>query len=141
MHQDAPEIDAGLPPRSRGRVRLLRLEHLDGRTGAAKRVRELISALAVDLADDLTAGQRQLVQRAAVLGAICENDEALWAAGQAIDVPVYLAAINAQRRVLATIGLERKSRDVTGLGELLRKHATEAGESDGDEASEVLANG
>lgn len=54
MHQDAPEIDASSAAKPRGRVRLLRLERLDGLTGAAKRVRELISALAVDLADDLT---------------------------------------------------------------------------------------
>jgi hypothetical protein len=123
----------------------LRLEHLDGRTGAAKRVRELIGALAVDLAHDLTAGQRQLVQRAAVLGAICENDEALWAAGQDIDVPTYLSAINAQRRVLATIGLERRSRDVTpSLGEYLARKgpqtvADELNDTDPSEGSAELA--
>jgi hypothetical protein len=34
-------------------------------------------------------------------------------AGRPVDVAEHLAAVNAQRRVIATIGLERRARDVT----------------------------
>jgi hypothetical protein len=96
-------------------VRLLTLGHLDGRTAAARRARELIEAIQTDLGggDRLSEGERQLVQRAAVLGAYIESCEVKWLGGEVVDLADYLAAINAQRRVLATIGLERRARDVT----------------------------
>ena len=67
-------------------------------------------------ADRLSEGSRQLVQRAAVLGAYIENCEARWLGGEVVDLSDYLAAINAQRRVLATIGLDRRARNVTPAG-------------------------
>jgi hypothetical protein len=99
----------------RGKTRLITLSAIDGRTKAMVKVRELTVAIENDLggADRLTQGQRQLVQRAAVLGALIEDTEARWAAGDAIDIAGYLSAINAQRRVLATLGLQRVPRDVT----------------------------
>lgn len=48
-----------------------------------------------------------------MIAAIRENTEALWTAGQDIDIPAYLATVNAQRRVLAKIELQRRQRDVT----------------------------
>jgi hypothetical protein len=103
------------PAPKAGKLRLLTLGHLDGRTAAARRARELIEAIQTDLggSDRLSEGERQLVQRAAVLGAYIESCEVKWLGGEAVDLADYLAAINAQRRVLATIGLERRSRDVT----------------------------
>ena len=71
----------------------------------------------------LAEGARQLVQRAAVLGAFIESCEAKWLGGEAVPLADYLAAINSQRRVLATIGLERRARDVTPLRERLAAHA------------------
>jgi hypothetical protein len=84
-------------------------------SAASRRAACLVSGLESDLGggDRITVSERQLVQRAAVLGAMIEHQEALWLAGEAIDVASHLAAINAQRRVLATIGLERRCRDVT----------------------------
>ena len=101
--------------RARGSVRLMTIEHLDGRTRAAHHVRLLRDNLESDLSGgaDLTTGQRQLIQRAAVLGALIEHTEAKWSIGEPIEINEYLAAINAQRRVLATLGLERRSRDVS----------------------------
>jgi hypothetical protein len=100
-----------------GKARLRDLSHVDGRTRAMQRVRALMAAIENDLGgrDHLTLGQRQLVQRAAVLGAVIEDSEARWAAGAPFEVSNYLAAINAQRRVLATLGLQRVARDVTDL--------------------------
>jgi hypothetical protein len=106
-----------LPPKASGKntdkVRLLTLSHLDGRTTAARRVRELIEAFGRDLggAGQLSEGARQLIQRAAVLGAYIEHCEAQWLGGVAIDLADYLQVINAQRRVLASIALERRSYD------------------------------
>lgn len=98
-----------------GKLRLLTLDSLDRRTAASRRARELIEAIEADLGggDHLSQGQRQLVQRAAVLGTFIESCEAKWLGGTAVDLADYLAAINSQRRVLATIGLERRAREVT----------------------------
>jgi hypothetical protein len=75
----------------------------------------LVEAIEKDLGggDRLSEGERQLVQRAAVLGAFIESCEVQWLGGAAVELQDYLAAINAQRRVLATIGLERRARNVT----------------------------
>jgi hypothetical protein len=106
---------AAPPPKAGGKLRLLTLGHLDGRTAAARRAHELIEAIELDLGggDRLSEGSRQLVQRAAVLGTFIESCEVQWLGGEAVDLADYLAAINSQRRVLATIGLERRARDIT----------------------------
>lgn len=91
------------------------LDHLDGRTAAAKRARDLVAAIECDLggSDHLSEAEKQMVQRAAVLGAVIEHAEAMCLAGAEVDMGEYLAAINAQRRVFMTVGLERRARDVT----------------------------
>lgn len=106
---------AAPPPKEGSKARLLTLGHLDQRTAAARRARELIEAIETDLGGSagLSEGSRQLVQRAAVLGTFIESCEAQWLGGSAVDLADYLAAINSQRRVLATIGLERRARNVT----------------------------
>lgn len=98
-----------------GKLRLLSIEDLDGRTAAARRARELVDSITSDLGGDdrITEGTRQLARRAAVLGALVESSEVSMLAGGDVDLSEYLMAVNAQRRVLATIGLERKSVDVT----------------------------
>ncbi|MGB9041129.1 MAG: hypothetical protein WCC81_01505 [Pseudolabrys sp.] len=92
-----------------GKFRLLSLDRLDGRTIAARRAKELIESIEADLGggDHISEGTRQLVRRAAVLGVYVESCETQWLAGEPVDLSDYLAAINAQRRVLATIGLQR----------------------------------
>ncbi len=98
-----------------GKLRLMSIDDLDGRTAAARRARELVDSIASDLGGDahLTEGTRQLARRAAVLGALIEHSECTMLAGGEVELSDYLMAVNAQRRVLATIGLERRSRDVT----------------------------
>jgi hypothetical protein len=95
------------------------------RTAAAQAAKALVDSLIVDLGGDtrLTAGELQLVQRAAMTGAIVADFEARWVAGQSIALHEYLAAVNVQRRVLAKLGLRRRSRDVTPtLQQYLRDH-------------------
>jgi hypothetical protein len=117
MQAITTEMQSSSPAKTRDKVRFITIDHLDGRTGAARRVRELVASIESDLGggEHLTAGQRQLIQRAGVLGAFIEDSEVRWACGEPIDVGEYLAAINAQRRVLVTLGLERKARDAGGL--------------------------
>ena len=108
-----------------GKVRLLTFQDLDNRTLAARRVRETEQALAEDLggSDRLSEGQRQLARRAAILGALLESVEVLWASGQDFDLSQYLATVNCHRRVLRTLGLKRRPR-AAGLVEIM-------GEADG----------
>src|SRR5262245_43955455 len=90
-----------------GKVTPLTLENLYGRTSATKRVRELIEALDNDLGGALTAAQRQLATRAALMGAILEDAEAAWLTDGKIVVADYVAVANAQKRILQTLGLRR----------------------------------
>jgi hypothetical protein len=64
--------------------------------------------------DNLTEGTRQLCQRAALLSAITEDLETRWLSGEPTDLGLYFMACNTQRRILATLGLERQGpRDVS----------------------------
>jgi hypothetical protein len=111
----SPLLLASKRQTKKGKARLVTLETLDGRTAAAREARSLIAALSADLGgdDQLSAGERQLVTRAALVGAIVTDFEARWVAGENVPLSDYLAAVNVQRRVLATLGLQRRSRDVT----------------------------
>jgi hypothetical protein len=95
---------------------LLTLGHIDQRSEAWKRANQLIATLENERggAEHITEAMRQLVQRAAVLSAVIEDQEAHWVAGEAIDMVSYLSAIGVQRRVLLSLGLERQGpRDIT----------------------------
>ena len=74
-----------------------------------------MAALENDLGgpDNVTVAERQIVQHAGVLGAVIEHQEALWLAGDEVDETALLAAVNCQRRLLETVGLQRRARDVT----------------------------
>jgi hypothetical protein len=109
-----PVGSSGAPYTPR-KLRLKTLNQLDGRTFASRRARELIAAIENDLggSDAMTEGLRQLVQRAAVLGALIESNETMWLAGDTVDLNTYFMAVNSQRRILTTLGLDRRPRDVT----------------------------
>jgi hypothetical protein len=101
-----------------GKLRLQTLDHLDKRTLAARRAHQLIAAISRDITGDdndsqLSEGTRQLIQRAAMLGAIVESNEAAWLSGDPVDLSSYYAALNNQRRILVTLGLDRRAKDVT----------------------------
>lgn len=97
------------------KVRLRSLADLDGRTLAARTAKALIAELADDMggADRLSAGERALIHRAALAGAMADDMETAWLSGRPIDVAAYTALVNVQRRLLTTVGLKRQPRDVT----------------------------
>jgi hypothetical protein len=104
------------------KVRLRTLNHLDGRTTAARRCRDLIDEIELDLggSDTLTAGARELVKRAAVVGAVLEDHEARWLAGDESISALTLATLgNAQRRLFKALGLRRAQRPAESLEDTL----------------------
>jgi hypothetical protein len=118
-------------PRLRGkrRLQLRTLDDLDHRTRAVRRTRELVDTLISDLGGDaaVTVAVRQLVQRAALLGALIEDIEIRWVDGEPIPLVDYLTAINTQQRVLTALGLKRRPKDVTPtLDEYLKRRGKRA---------------
>jgi len=101
-----------------GKHRLLTIDALDGRTAAAQAALKLIDSLSMSLGGELSAQQRQLVTRAALTGAIVADFEARWVAGEPVPLAEYLAAVNTQRRVLATLGIERQAKPMKTLADL-----------------------
>jgi hypothetical protein len=108
--------------------RLLSYDDVDARKGPARKVRAHARQLATDLGgvDTLSWQQRQLVQRAAMLAAICEHVEAGLVLGR-VNLPFsdYLGAIGVQKRIIETLGIERQARDVMTLGDLIRQDRLE----------------
>lgn len=103
--------DSGdLPRRSPS---LKTLDDLDGRTRAAKLAHRLVTDLESDLGGDLSTAQRELVKRAALLGAIVEDYEVRWLEHKGADLSLYGTLVDRQRRILETLGLGRVARDVT----------------------------
>jgi hypothetical protein len=98
---------------SSGKLKLVTFESLDGRTVAARRVREIVDSISSDLGGDLTEGQRQLVRRASLLATILESSETKLLIGEPVDLSTYLSAVDRLRRVLTALGIERRSRDVS----------------------------
>jgi hypothetical protein len=108
--------------RRKGHLRSL--NDLDKRTAAAKKAHALCASLESDLggSEVITTAQRELVQRAALLGAVIADFEVKMLRHEPVEFMVYLKAVGVQRRVLATIGLERRPRDVTpSLSEYLEQ--------------------
>jgi hypothetical protein len=97
------------------KAKLATLDQLDGRTIAAKRARDTISAIEADLggAENLTTSMRQIIESAAVTSTMVADLGSRWLSGEQIDLALFCTLGNAQRRLFETIGLERAPRDVT----------------------------
>lgn len=89
------------------------LAGVDMRTSGGRRFKEICADLVDHLGDEATAPQFAIIRRAAALGVWCEQAETAQAQGEDLDVAAYTTATNTMRRLLADLGLERKSRDVT----------------------------
>jgi hypothetical protein len=122
------DIDPNPPPDTAPKVRLLTLGALDQRTVAARNAKALIEALESDLGGPqrLSAGERAIVCRAAITSVMLEDREAAWLAGRGVDVAEYCALVNVLRRLLTTVGLERRATDVTDLSQYIAGHAAAA---------------
>jgi hypothetical protein len=85
---------------------------LDARTAAYADARRLVETLSRDMGNDLSEAERQLVKRAALVGAIVADFEARWVTGESVRLSDYLSACNVQRRLLATLGLKRQAKTI-----------------------------
>jgi hypothetical protein len=113
---------AAAKPKDGTKSRYLTLSDLDSRTKAARRALTLRAGFLVDLggSDNSSTAQTELAQRGAVLGAMLEDREAKYLSGDGINLTEYCTLVNAQRRVLADIGLERRQKDVLTLDNYLQ---------------------
>jgi hypothetical protein len=110
-------------PRQRSAVTNGRRTFVDGDGNAAwtRRWRDLVRAHAGDLggADILSEAQSSLVRRTATIEIELEQLEGKLSKGEAVDLDAYTRAAGHLRRILETLGIERRARDVTGLGHIL----------------------
>jgi hypothetical protein len=105
--------DKKRPP---GRKRRLKsLADLDRRTAAAKTAFALRDQIILDLGGEasLSAMKRVLVDKVAILEASLNNLAAAYLAGEAVEMIRFATLANAQRRLLADLGLERRAHDIT----------------------------
>ncbi|HZP69246.1 MAG TPA: hypothetical protein VFB29_04820 [Pseudolabrys sp.] len=102
--------------RRNAQSRLRSLDDLDGRTKAARRAQALVAQIEADLGgtDQLSTAQRELIRSAALLGAMTEDQAARWLERKPADLTLFGTLVDRQRRILETLGLSRKARDVTG---------------------------
>ena len=126
------------------KTRLLTLSDLDRRTGAYKHANDLINQLAADLGgdDQLTTAQKQLIQRAALTGAMIEDLELKWLKGHAIDPTVHATLSNSQRRLLESlesVGLQRVPKDAMTVDQYLASTEHGNGQATGQEVVTVSA--
>ena len=114
------------PPTTRSRVsngRELFLGEVDGRSREARRFRDVYAGLVAHLGgeDHASEVKRHLAKRASALIVWSEVEEA-----KTLDVQTYTTAVNALRRLLGDLGLERVARDVTPLSDYLTAKAAGA---------------
>jgi hypothetical protein len=107
------------------------LSGLDGRCVWARRMSDLISLHILDLggADAASEAELSLVRRAATLTVELELLELKFAkAGGAdtADLDLYQRAANSLRRLLETVGLKRRPKDITPLPLDYARHRDEA---------------
>src|SRR5215475_2644835 len=90
----------------------------DGRSAWGRRMRDLISLHLSDLGgvDNVSEAEKSIVRRVATLTVELERMESVFAeAGEASaeQLDLYQRVSNSMRRMLETVGLQRRTRDVT----------------------------
>jgi hypothetical protein len=95
------------------------LHNVDGRSATMRRLRDLITDHANDLGgvEALSTAELALVRRAAMLTLQLEMMEARWqengGEASAKQIETYQRTANTLRRLLESLGLQRRSRDIT----------------------------
>ncbi len=105
---------------------------VDGRTREARLYGGTVSDIASDLGGEghLSRAEMELVRRAAGLSVLAALAESNLLSGTDIDIAELVSVGNAQRRILTTLGLQRRERDVTpSLSEYLAAKDREKSEA------------
>jgi hypothetical protein len=95
-------------------TRLFSLANLDQRSTVARRIKDLISQISADRGgkDAITTAEWQLIRRAASLCVMAESIEADMAREMPFDLNGYGMITDRLRRVLESVGLDRRPRSV-----------------------------
>ena len=80
-----------------------------------------------------SAGQWLLIHRIAALTVQLETLDARVASGEAVDCETYTKLTNTLNRVLTTVGLQRRARDVTPAGRVVDSFAAAVRAADSEE--------
>jgi hypothetical protein len=133
---DAPEV---APRKGRSRVSngSVLIAGVDQRSPWVRRCRDILREHIADLGgvDSCSAAERSIVRRASVLTTELEQLEARFAtAGQANagDLETYQRCANSLRRLLESVGLQRRTRDVTPT---LEEYLAQKREAQSDEVA------
>jgi hypothetical protein len=135
LSTDPADIDAALsraatvkprrPPATRSAVGNGKRLHTvaPGDNAWSRRFRDVLGEIVSDLGgpDRLSEGQRQIARRCALIAVECERIEGNAVAGMEIDLETYGTLTDRLGRAFQRLGLKRKMRDVTSLGEILRE--------------------
>lgn len=89
----------------------------DGNAAWTRRWRDLVAAHGSDLGgmDTLSEAQSSLIRRVSTIEIELEQLEGKLSKGEAVDLDGYTRAAGHLRRILETLGIERRPRDVTTL--------------------------
>ena len=87
----------------------------DGRSPWARRWRDLIELHAGDLGgiDVLSEAQFSLIKRAATIEVELELSEGRMSRSEEVDLDIFTRSVSHLRRILETLGIERRPRDIT----------------------------
>ncbi len=91
------------------------LREVDGRSIFARRFRDLVRSFLEDLGgvENVSTGEVQLIRRASAISCLCETLEVEMANGKPVDIERYNSLVNSLNRVLGSIGLRRRPKNVT----------------------------
>jgi len=91
------------------------LDRLDGRTQAARALRQRLAELESDLGGELSYQQSSLARRVIWLESWLETQEAKAAEGEDVAIGQQVQAINSLIGLYRILGIERRARDVPDL--------------------------
>jgi hypothetical protein len=106
---------AGAPEKRGGKVRLLTLSDLDGRTRAAQYARDTQAAICSDLGGEarLSTLQRMAVESVTLTAAMLRDLHARYLQGDDVEVATVATLSNTFNRTAGALGWERTARDVS----------------------------
>lgn len=89
-------------------------QKIDGRTAIARRYRDQLAGLNIQVGGQPTTAEVMLIRRAATLATLCERDELRILNGEEIDENNYRANCSHLKGILINLGAVKKSRDIRG---------------------------
>jgi hypothetical protein len=126
--QDRPNVAQPKSPQASAIANGRLFQGVDQRSGWVRRAKEVIASHLSDK-PDASAAEAAIIRRAAVLIVELERMERQFAlAGEADPgtLAMYASTANHMRRLLESVGLERRPRNVSTLGTLLHTEQREA---------------